>query len=58
MLRLSIEFFCHYIFREESSLIDFLTENTHKLTLKDSQKTHKILAKNIHSFCVLNLNFR
>ena len=34
MLRLSVHFFCNDIFREKNLLIDFLPENTHKMTLK------------------------
>ena len=34
MLRLSVNFFCYYIFREENLLTDFLPENTQKITHK------------------------
>ena len=45
MLRLSVNFFCYYIFREENLPIDSLPESTHKMTEKvltrHSQNTSK-----------------
>ena len=43
-------FFCYYMFRDESLLIDFLLKNAHKMTLGQQ--------KSLYWIGVLNLNLR
>ena len=52
MLRLSVNFFCYFIFREENLLIYFLQENTYKMTHKMLLKHSKTTNKNKYSVCV------
>ena len=47
MLRLSVNVFCYYIFREENLIIDFLPENTHKMTRQAPTKHSQNASKNV-----------
>ena len=51
MLRLSVNHFCYYIFREQNLFIDFMPESTNKITLKVLTKR----SQNTSQKCILIL---
>ena len=57
-LKLNVNFLCFYVFREENLLIDFLGQNTHKMTHKVFTKHSQNASKNVYPVRVLNLNLR
>ena len=55
MLRLSVDFSCYFIFREENLHINVLLENSYKMTHKVLPKHSQNATKNIYNRSVFTI---